>query len=41
VFSNGRWHFSAEHDGLRTIHHVAGGAFLIAGDTVQAQVLPG
>jgi flavin reductase (DIM6/NTAB) family NADH-FMN oxidoreductase RutF len=41
VFSNGRWHFSAEHDGLRTIHHVAGGAFVIAGETVQAQVLPG
>jgi len=41
VFSNGRWHFSAEHEGLRTIHHTAGGAFVIAGDTVQAQLLPG
>lgn len=37
VFSEGRWHFAPEHDALRTIHHVAGGAFLVAGDTVQAR----
>jgi flavin reductase (DIM6/NTAB) family NADH-FMN oxidoreductase RutF len=41
VFSAGRWHFSAEHDGLRTIHHLSGGAFIVAGGTVQGQVLPG
>lgn len=37
VFSDGRWHFAPEHDALRTIHHVAGGAFLVAGETVQAR----
>ncbi|HQR50151.1 MAG TPA: flavin reductase family protein [Methylophilaceae bacterium] len=31
VFSNGRWHFDG-HDELRTIHHVAGGAFLSSGE---------
>jgi flavin reductase (DIM6/NTAB) family NADH-FMN oxidoreductase RutF len=41
VFSAGRWRFSEEHDGLRTIHHLSGGAFVVAGDTVQARVLPG
>lgn len=30
VFSNGRWHF--EDQALRTIHHVAGGAFLAIGE---------
>jgi len=30
VFSDGRWHFEG-HDELRTIHHVAGGAFLTIG----------
>lgn len=32
VFSNGRWHFDG-HDELRTIHHVAGGAFMTVSDT--------
>jgi flavin reductase (DIM6/NTAB) family NADH-FMN oxidoreductase RutF len=41
VFSQGRWHFGADHDDLRTIHHIAGGAFVVAGDTVQGRVLPG
>jgi flavin reductase (DIM6/NTAB) family NADH-FMN oxidoreductase RutF len=41
VFSAGRWHFAPEHDGLRTIHHVAGGAFLCAGDPLQANLLQG
>lgn len=36
VFSNGRWHF-AGHDDLRTIHHVAGGAFFSIGDVVHTQ----
>lgn len=31
VFSDGRWHFEG-HDDLRTIHHVAGGAFLTIGE---------
>ncbi|MDP2869071.1 flavin reductase family protein [Methyloversatilis sp.] len=31
VFSAGRWHFSPEHDALRTLHHVAGGAFFVTG----------
>lgn len=39
VFSNGRWHFDG-HDALRTIHHVAGGHFLVDGDAVDARPLP-
>jgi len=31
VFSDGRWHFEG-HDELRTIHHVAGGAFFTIGE---------
>lgn len=30
VFSDGHWHFDG-HDELRTIHHVAGGAFFATG----------
>ena len=41
VFSNGRWRFGEEDDGLRTIHHLSGGTFIVAGDTVQARLLPG
>jgi hypothetical protein len=41
VFSNGRWHVGAQHDSLRTLHTLSGGAFIVAGDTVQGQVLPG
>lgn len=40
VFSSGRWHFSDEHDALRTLHHVAGGHFVCAGASVQGQMLP-
>ncbi|HOY71236.1 MAG TPA: flavin reductase family protein [Methylotenera sp.] len=41
VFSNKgngqyHWHFEG-HDALRTIHHVAGGAFFAAGKSIQAQ----
>jgi flavin reductase (DIM6/NTAB) family NADH-FMN oxidoreductase RutF len=36
VFSNGRWHFEG-HDELRTIHHVAGGAFMTVSDTFQVK----
>lgn len=35
VFRDGRWHFDAATDDLRTIHHVAGGQFFVTGDTVQ------
>lgn len=36
VFSNGRWHFEG-HDELRTIHHIAGGAFMAIGEGLQAK----
>jgi flavin reductase (DIM6/NTAB) family NADH-FMN oxidoreductase RutF len=40
VFSNGRWHFEGDDqetlDKLRTIHHVAGGAFFATGQAIQA-----
>ncbi|WP_149137410.1 flavin reductase family protein [Cupriavidus campinensis] len=39
VFSEGRWHFTG-HDALRTIHHVAGGHFIVDGDGVDARPLP-
>lgn len=35
VFSNGRWHFEKASDELRTIHHVAGGQYLVSGNAVQ------
>lgn len=35
VFRQGRWHFDTAPDDLRTLHHVAGGAFIVAGATVQ------
>lgn len=35
VFDNGRWKADAPAE-LRTIHHQAGGAFFVAGETVQA-----
>ncbi len=38
VFSEGRWHFDSAPPGLRTLHHVAGGAFLLPGETVQGQM---
>lgn len=34
VYSKGRWHFDG-HDELRTLHHVAGGNFLLPGAWVQ------
>jgi flavin reductase (DIM6/NTAB) family NADH-FMN oxidoreductase RutF len=37
VFSDGRWHFEG-HDELRTIHHVAGGAFMSIGDAFKIGV---
>ncbi|CAG9178665.1 flavin reductase family protein [Cupriavidus pampae] len=38
VFSAGRWHFAGQ-DALRTIHHVAGGHFIVDGDAVDARPL--
>lgn len=38
VFRDGRWDF-AGFDELRTLHHVAGGHFLVIGDTVTGTVL--
>lgn len=38
VFSEGHWHFEG-HDALRTLHHVAGGHFLVIGDGVDGKVL--
>ena len=35
VFHGGRWHFEDAEDGLRTIHHVAAGQFLVTGASVQ------
>ena len=39
VFSEGRWHFEG-HDDLRTLHHVAGGHFIVDGEAVDAKALP-
>jgi flavin reductase (DIM6/NTAB) family NADH-FMN oxidoreductase RutF len=40
VFRGGRWHFTAEHDALRTLHHLGGGAFVLPGEGLQASLLP-
>jgi flavin reductase (DIM6/NTAB) family NADH-FMN oxidoreductase RutF len=37
VFKVGRWDFT-NHDDLRTIHHVAGGAFFITGEPVESAI---
>jgi len=39
VFSAGRWHFAHEHEALRTLHHVAGGAFFSPADLMRASML--
>lgn len=39
VFSGGRWHFAPEHESLRTLHHIAGGAFFSVADPLQAKRL--
>ena len=38
VFSAGRWHFDG-HDELRTLHHVAGGHFIVDGEAIDARPL--
>lgn len=35
VFSDGRWHFEG-HDDLRTLHHISGGQFFTAGESIKA-----
>ncbi|MDT3719368.1 flavin reductase family protein [Pseudomonas oryzihabitans] len=39
VFRDGHWDFAGQ-DGLRTLHHVAGGHFLVIGDGIQGRMLP-
>ncbi len=39
VFSAGRWRFTAEHESLRTLHHLSGGAFVSPADLLQARRL--
>jgi flavin reductase (DIM6/NTAB) family NADH-FMN oxidoreductase RutF len=39
VFTQGRWHFDAAHEALRTLHHVAGGAFFSPADLLLARKL--
>lgn len=40
VFRQGRWHVAPGTDGLRTLHHIAGGAFFSPADLLQAR-MPG
>lgn len=35
VFNQGHWHFDGAPDDLRTIHHVAGGHYLVSGEGIQ------
>lgn len=39
VFKDGHWDFSG-HDELRTLHHIAGGHFLVIGDAVKGTEQP-
>jgi flavin reductase (DIM6/NTAB) family NADH-FMN oxidoreductase RutF len=34
VFSHGHWHFGVDDKDLRTLHHVAGGAFFVTGEAI-------
>ena len=34
VFRDGRWHFDGVENGLRSLHHIAGGHFFAIGDEV-------
>lgn len=40
VFRGGRWSLREDNASLHTIHHLGAGAFAVAGDVVQARVLP-
>lgn len=35
VFRDGRWHFDAATAELRTIHHIAGGAYFVTGEMIE------
>jgi flavin reductase (DIM6/NTAB) family NADH-FMN oxidoreductase RutF len=37
VFSDGHWHFKG-YDDLRTIHHIAGGAFFVTGEAIKSSI---
>lgn len=39
VFHDGRWHFDGTDAARRTIHHVAGGHFLVSGEALDARPL--
>jgi flavin reductase (DIM6/NTAB) family NADH-FMN oxidoreductase RutF len=39
VFRQGRWHFDSAEPGLRTLHHLSGGAFVMPAAPVQAVIL--
>jgi flavin reductase (DIM6/NTAB) family NADH-FMN oxidoreductase RutF len=41
VFSDGRWRFDGAPPALRTLHHLGAGRFVLPGDGVQGQLLPG
>lgn len=37
VYSDGRWHFDAGDDALRSLHYIAGGAFFSTGEAFDAK----
>ena len=39
VFRDGRWHFDTDNADLHTLHHLGGGRFAVAAQTVQAHRL--
>ena len=39
VFRDGRWHFGDDNAALHTLHHLGGGRFAVAAQTVQARRL--
>lgn len=41
VFIDGRWRFEAADAGLRTLHHLGAGEFLMPGERTQARLLDG
>ena len=38
VFAHGRWQFDQADPGLRTLHHLSGGAYLLPGDQIAGRV---
>lgn len=37
VFRDGHWHFSEEHENLKSLHYIAGGTFYLIGEEVKAE----